>query len=1596
MGLIDSNYKFTKGTENLFNIDSYKDHNTYKAVEFDNANMAGLKNLNIRKTTDNFYGDGRLGITNIRQDTEVIPPSCYATLIKDHDLYGWCAYNVWDIRSDGPMPGDEVVLYVKHIFDDNSLDKLGSWEILTIKDVVEDSDGRHLVFEHEPDLQYDENVLVTITRVYQYQTLEIFDNYYMFIRSPTVWGYTFVPNVPELEHWEERGVSYSIGTLFIKALDNIIIGRGSRIGSLYGYNGAHGAYDLYYANRDSRWSGACGPTGTGRRRAEANIDSALVDPRGLLAFTKNLKDHRKNLYWCDSWPNATGGGPDKNGILHEDNTEYGRAVEKSTDLSDNILSGVGGSCFIFGVDTTSGGYGSDTYQANEYRGMCGGGITIIQTPTITFKDKFSSIWTTADSRSTRRVTNYGNGGSILLKAETIVYEEKPDSSEAIIIGNEYPEGSFRTSSFDLNISEYNVSVPGQVQIETDKIIYGDEILTFDDGTLDNSFIAKINADTAVFNYVAGINSDNELKTITGWEQYDYAHSHGHFAPIYENNAYYKLFTSGYNNIDISKWYQMFKFNTDKMSIPNSTKLLVAFSTDDGSSWFSLGVSDEGELSASTIDIDDQSSLATAIDIKTLLDIEDDSYLTQLFVLSQRTDDSKTIDICFIFQTDKDYLTPKLTDFLIEYVPIPQISSPIPIRPYNGEEFDNEDVNFVWLQPYSKYGSVQNRIQVSQTSTFESVYKELKADGPNTSSLNNKLVLPYQPKEYSDTDTGLKYYKLPYLKDRKDTTESISDINLASLSYNEDTKEVSLLGGDIVFKQGKQIELVSNTIELPSDTNFRFDYENDDLNSVVDGYVIFDGSNADKVNSNGNVQLFDNATIGNTIQYENVLTTYQISNSGARITYSGGADMNISKLGTASSFMIRGKVKSANTTATYLVSVSAADGTRIFEIYVMENQKNLDDKWLTLAYNNGYSNMYKTIPAIGYDDEFCIVFTREEDGKGAVWCNGIKLIDVTSDYYNTIEDTTQDVYFDIGSYHNTDTSSYSPKMQVYEVAIFNTTISDIDIKRISNVANYHLRYEFETNTIAWHRTPYTDHFEDGFKTSIEEVYKVNDDANLGLDVETYRAGYSKGRGYASTFKSLKLATYIPDNSYVESIEWNELTETPIQGYPFTYMLNTKSRNYIMDNFIVRHDSNRFSYNTDYNFLSGIVDMRQKYEVASTSFDTTFMYFDRSGSYDRHISLTLGTFLNNLNTHINTGNYYSFIARLIRKANSTREELRVYVYNSGTKEATSTPIVLPYKLLGENIYTLSRVSKGTTGHYSIVLSSSTDTNYANGVELFNDTMAAYEAKDYGSMLPSFDIYQEGGYRVADGPYNELAIGTVDGVDETFSVISTNAYDDSEAIVKAPGFMEEARFRLRVPANALRKIDFIDILGTMNEEFTKVLFYVSFNDTEWKYYDSSTKEWTTTSIDTLDNAMTIEDIVGITEYQFDNTGGFTDDSLIDVMVILTTEDVTLTPKIDKVSLAYNGPITIDSWIDNGTFNDDNKQFYYSNEYSPYLEADFSSDDQGWEEMGTDTPSSTVFTGSNGSRPSSGTVKYYGGVSVHLMPKGKYYWRVAAYNGE
>src|SRR5574344_84370 len=343
MAILEKKYTYEFGNENLYEIDTYNTDPTKKSLEITPSDNIRFKNLSDNRNTDNFYGDGRLSSVQ-KRDTAVVRPKClYFWEVRNHEIYGWCIWKQWFNELGDFNVGDEVVLYKKHIELDDYMNELGDWEIVNIKEIIKDNNGTHYVIDRAPTYEWTSRTCNSATLVYQYKSLEIFDNS-SFSQDLGTNHYTSTP----AGLWSAGRVRISKpdGILFIKSQEFIKIGRNSNISSRYGYNGAHA-----FANYTTHNQNICasGPRGGGVLEGGTTLVPSLIDTRSP-GCTRVLKivsyqdlptinaDIAKYVDYA-----FTGGFVDgRFGINHTTDTSLSREFGiQSSDLNRKLYCGIG-------------------------------------------------------------------------------------------------------------------------------------------------------------------------------------------------------------------------------------------------------------------------------------------------------------------------------------------------------------------------------------------------------------------------------------------------------------------------------------------------------------------------------------------------------------------------------------------------------------------------------------------------------------------------------------------------------------------------------------------------------------------------------------------------------------------------------------------------------------------------------------------------------------------------------------------------------------------------------------------------------------------------------------------------------------------------------------------------------------------------------------------------------------------------------------------------------------------------------------------------------------------------------------------------------
>ena len=96
------------------------------------------------------------------------------------------------------------------------------------------------------------------------------------------------------------------------------------------------------------------------------------------------------------------------------------------------------------------------------------------------------------------------------------------------------------------------------------------------------------------------------------------------------------------------------------------------------------------------------------------------------------------------------------------------------------------------------------------------------------------------------------------------------------------------------------------------------------------------------------------------------------------------------------------------------------------------------------------------------------------------------------------------------------------------------------------------------------------------------------------------------------------------------------------------------------------------------------------------------------------------------------------------------------------------------------------------------------------------------------------------------------------------------------------------------------------------------MSFNNgVTYKVFNTNTKVWAAVSPDTPSNGMTVKDVMALTTYDYNSTGGLVQpfDNIVFRFVLYNNNPFS-SVLVDKIDISYNGPMIIDSWKELGSY--------------------------------------------------------------------------------
>lgn len=1605
MAEINKKYEFLPENEALYNIDSY---NTSQgsALTLDKNGNVKLRNVSPDRDSDNFYGNGLHG-NYIKKDSNGIRPTCgyFASLDPDHEIYGPCLIHCW--WSTGSFsPGNEVILHKKHIETEDYIDELGEWCLVTIKEKITDEDGKiHYTLESAPDIEFSTHTANTYTRVLQYKTLEVYNGYTYRINL----GTNYVTGNP---YWGNRKISTADGILFIKAQESITLGNGSSIQSRTGNTGgrsyAYGDWHYYegWKNLTYYWYNHGGaPLGCGSINGANGYTTSLLDSRA---------DHPIGPH--DNLRGDSPGGMGFNGVYHTANTDFSRAHPVSDDLNDKIYVGVGaGTSHI--VKRDSHNYGQ-IYSGHDY-GYTGGGILIIQTPKLNTGTS-SNLWAATSGTNSDRGVGYGSGGSILLKIEEI---NCSNIYNALTTNFSNGAGFIGTGATSTNMGW--IGPPGQVQIEFDKWNFSDTsgnlLASLTPTDKENDYIQNALWDNAVIRDRAR----KSLSTGDNWtdiweankDKSKHIENHNYSSPIYETSSWFKIYTQGLHNINIKDWYSLLSTEVF-FNRPLGTEIKLLISTDNGQNWLYIGKDTNDDYALFSSSLQNIGTYGNTPEEWNV--ITDYNFLTSDLLLNQKSESNPTIDIAVGIKTEKSHITPLLDYIWFNYEPYPAIKAPIPLKPGNGEEFNNEDVSFVWLQPEFENGSFQNRIEVSTSTNFDRDTKLITYNRSLPGS-DNRISLPYKGAEVDNYNASRTsgYHKTPYLQKRNASIDYIVQTNQASISVDYENGKLTHLGGDYYYRKNKQVITQTNPeIDMPVNSSFLLANNIGSIPQEANLVTHIDMTNltsrSDAQDRLGFWDLFDvgdTMEVGETLHYNGCFDFVNAATSYIRYGFEADTERTTPYPMAYDSTNLKERTEYVRFKPDNLVlGVNSYIfdhfcGTSNIYVNILSLHKTLVNSIpiIQIRYYTGNAWLYYDIPNVAEGKESVIVIRHTVENKAIIYCNGIRVSPYVEEYISDPA-TYQSSYHDYSSrnthqFHINFATSHgryftdavgANKFQgsIYEYAHWDTGLTEEEIVQISRVPVYNLLYNLNTNDLYWKQFPYTDM--DPGNTYLEDKVIQIVSAQYSTDINYNMLSNPDGRAYRSTHDELTLAKFSPSWNYEVSYFPEDLQHKIINGIPFRYHHYTNHGWFLADAVSQGTDNGTVMPKTS-SSASRMIVGTERIDPTQTDVVVEFIYKDTESTAEQNIVLMTGRASNGRQDQIAYDRYIC-IKRTTSKVNQVYVAVR---HTDGTAYTSLSDSNTPYELKDNHKYMLYLdCGNGVFSDSSAYLMSETDNDYQTPWRFWNGAANSYTPTQYGFATKDFNDKVSGlGY-----PYTDYAVRLPYAINQDCYEVTALYPRNQFSNVVTSSYEQDFFFEIEVDENISEKLNQIIIRGNDDDPEVNIKTFVSFNNrSTWRVYDASTRSWSTADINDISTGMDIFNTHSINTTAFNN-GGYNPAVKTVIRIYLNTINNYKSPNIESVEISYNGPIIIDSWDEPGSFHDVTKTFYFQDtaKWSPYIDVDFDAAAQEWKEAGTGIPSKRDYMVGHGSKTTYLSRKVYMGVKIHLSPKGKYYWRVAAYHAD
>ena len=655
---------------------------------------------------------------------------------------------------------------------------------------------------------------------------------------------------------------------------------------------------------------------------------------------------------------------------------------------------------------------------------------------------------------------------------------------------------------------------------------------------------------------------------------------------------------------------------------------------------------------------------------------------------------------------------------------------------------------------------------------------------------------------------------------------------------------------------------------------------------------------------------------------------------------------------------------------HICSTSVSFYTSLVEIYPFMDKGTM---YYRIRNYNSNGEQYADIPGFELDAENVIVLVFNKNGVAQLYLNGT-IISTHPRYRNA----SGNIRIELGGRTFISALPYNLNGQILEFGVWDVGLNANEIIEISKVSHWHLRYDFSDNKLRWHQVPYNTHLKH-YKFINDEVSFLNYRPNTHLfgTIQDFAGGGNEC--YGSYHDTLLMGKYKPSRITLNPFSIHSGGFAPMQSIPMLIKRYATPIN--------NYKTVQYNDNNSFNFVTGTAN---EYHVAhgrhplTNNYSMTFMYNGEQASGYSNIGLVRGALLSNSESAMP---YVSMCFYMVYGGTPTYD---IYVVNPDGAWVRAFNSAFPYELKNNHIYEVQFISEEGFNKTKCIFKSNTDDNYKLGVNLGTISTAPSKGYNGGS-------FSDMTYVASSANFEEFGC-TIRGEGvSAWQLIDISTFDVNSVKTQESGFLNKYEIYQNISKSILKKINNIKFGNFLNDAGADIRTFVSFNNgVTYKAYNTNTKVWSAVSPDTPSNGMTVKDVMALTTYDYNSTGGLVQpfDNIVFRFVLYNNNPFS-SVSVDKIDISYNGPMIIDSWKELGSYFN-GTQFYQSEGgWSPYIDPDFSDASQNWTSMGTDAPSPSKLTATNGSKPSYADKKVFGGARVLLNPKGKYYWRVASYNG-